>query len=101
MGPFRAPRVAGPGRRARGSLLFWPHTWPFVAALAAGLVVLVVLLELGAFSYAYQRLGLGQSSVYLVLLATFVGSAVNVPLASTRRGRRSRGGAASRTWPLT
>lgn len=77
-------RWAAPARR---SLLYWPLAMRFQAALAVLLVGLVALLQFGLLSYAYQRLGLDRSSVLLVLLATFLGSAVNLPLAAIRSMR--------------
>ena len=75
------------GRRARGSLLYWPLAAQFQAVLAVVVVGLLVLLQAGVLGYAYARLGLDRSSVWLILLATFLGSAVNLPVAAIRSTR--------------
>lgn len=85
--PFRGGARPRPVRRARGSLVYWPLAAQFQAALAVILVGLIVLLQLGVLTYAYGRLGLDRSSVWLILLATFLGSAVNIPFASIRSTR--------------
>ena len=77
-----------PPARARGSLLYWPAPAPFQVVLAVVLVALIALVQVGVLSYAYGRLGLDQSTVWLILLATFLGSAVNLPLASIRSARQ-------------
>jgi uncharacterized membrane protein len=86
-GSFRSPARPLPGRRARGSLVYWPLAAPFQAALAVILVGLILLLQVGVLGYAYQRLGLDRSAVWVILLATFLGSAVNLPLATMRSTR--------------
>src|SRR5215471_5860156 len=85
--PFRPGVRPWPGRRAGGSLLYWPLAAQFQAGLAVVLVGLILLLQFGILTYAYGRLGLDRSSVWLILLATFVGSAVNLPLAAIRTTR--------------
>jgi uncharacterized membrane protein len=85
--PFRDPARRGPVRRAPGSLLYWPLAAQFQAALAVILVALILLLQLGVLTYAYRRLGLDRSWVWLILVATFLGSAVNLPVATVRSAR--------------
>ena len=82
--PFRGPGQLG---RSRRSLMYWPLAGPFQAALAVVLVAVIALLQFGVLSYAYGRLGLDQATVWLILLATFLGSAVNLPLAAMRSTR--------------
>ena len=60
---------------------------PFLIALVAVLVALVVLLQFGVLTYTFERLGLDPAAVSLVLIATFLGSAVNLPLFRMRSGR--------------
>jgi len=60
---------------------------PFLIALVAVLVALAVLLQFGVLTYTFGRLGLDPATVSLVLLATFLGSAVNLPLFRMRSGR--------------
>ena len=88
---LRDPYRARVGRRsldrARGSLLYWPLAARFQAGLAAIVVALLLLLQVGVLTYAYRRLGLDRSTVWLILLATFIGSAVNLPIWSLRSAR--------------
>ncbi|HKF19053.1 MAG TPA: hypothetical protein VKF14_17940 [Candidatus Dormibacteraeota bacterium] len=56
-------------------------------ALVAVLVALAVLLQFGVLTYTFERLGLAPATVSLVLLASFLGSAVNLPLFRMRSGR--------------
>ena len=60
---------------------------PFLMALVAVLAALVLLLQFGVLTYTFERLGLDRATVSLVLLATFLGSAVNLPLFRMRSGR--------------
>ncbi len=56
------------------------HGNKFLTFLAAFLGVIVVFLLIGAADVAFQRIGLTRLQVVLVLVATFVGSYVNLPL---------------------
>ena len=91
MAMLRDPSPTGVGgrplTRARGSLVYWPLAAQFQAGLAVIVVALLLLLQLGALTYAYGRLGLDRSTVWLILLATFAGSAVNQPVWSLRSAR--------------
>ncbi len=44
----------------------------------------MALRELGALSYAYQKLGLDQVSVLAILAITILGSAINIPVARSK-----------------
>ena len=85
--PSRSGVRRWPTRPAPGSLLYWPLAMQFQAILAVVLVAVLVLLQVGVLGYAYQRLGLDRTSVWLILLATFLGSAVNLPVAAVRSSR--------------
>jgi uncharacterized membrane protein len=61
---------------------YFPIGSGFLALLAVVFVVLVVLVELGVFSYAYQKMGVGRHYVFAILLMTLLGSAINIPIAS-------------------
>lgn len=55
--------------------------------MAAGLVavaLLVALVQVGVFGYAFARLGIGPDAALLLLLASLAGSAVNLPVARLR-----------------
>ena len=59
----------------------------FLAAVVfAGLLILLfILVQLGLFSVAFVKLGFTPGEVFLVLLATLVGSGVNLPLMTLAR----------------
>jgi uncharacterized membrane protein len=61
-----------------------PLAWPFLAALAVLLVAVAVLVQVGLLSYAYERLGIGSSTVFTILLLELLGSTINVPVGSLR-----------------
>src|SRR5262245_25818747 len=77
-----------PARRARGSLVYWPLGARFQGALGVIVVGLLLLLQAGVLGLAYERLGLDRAAVWLILIATFLGSAVNLPLAAIRSARQ-------------
>ncbi len=54
-----------------------PTLFSFLAGL---LLVLVLLLQLHALRFAYMRLGVGPTAAVVLLLASLLGSYVNVPL---------------------
>ena len=81
---LREPYGSRPGARARRPWVFWPLASPFLMVLVAVLVVLVALLQFGVLTYAFERLGLDRTAVSLVLVATFLGSAVNLPVFQLR-----------------
>jgi uncharacterized membrane protein len=64
----------------RRSLNFFPLALPFLVALAVLAAVLLVLLEIGAIGYAYERMGVAHEYVFSVLVLSLVGSYVNVPV---------------------
>jgi uncharacterized membrane protein len=61
-------------------LHYLPLSLPFFSILAGVLAVLWMLLEIGALSYAYTRIGLNLRGAMLVLLGSLVGSYFNIPL---------------------
>jgi uncharacterized membrane protein len=69
------------GRQA----LYWPPTLPFLLAGMAAIALLVALVQVGVFDYAFSRLGISPAIALLLLLASLVGSAVNLPVARLRR----------------
>jgi len=52
--------------------------------LFAALVVLIVVIQFGVVSVAFEKLGLSSHSAYLLLMGTLAGSMVNLPLFSIR-----------------
>jgi uncharacterized membrane protein len=64
---------------------------PFVLAIIGLLIAVVVLFEINAVTYAYQRLGLNRDWAYGLLLASIFGSRVNVPVARWQDRRQIPG----------
>jgi uncharacterized membrane protein len=62
------------------SLHFFPLTPIFLLALFA-LAVLVAFVQVGILRYAYEKIGVARRYVFAVLLATLLGSYVNIPVA--------------------
>jgi uncharacterized membrane protein len=63
------------------SLHYFPLAAPFFLALLVGLALLVVLIELRILRYAYERIGINRHYVFALLLASLLGSYVNIPVA--------------------
>jgi uncharacterized membrane protein len=59
-----------------------PLAWPFLAALVALLVAVLVLVQVGVLDFVYGRLGIGSGTVFLILGLELLGSSVNLPVAS-------------------
>jgi uncharacterized membrane protein len=62
-------------------LHYLPLSPPFFAILAGALLALIVLIQVGALRYAYMRLGISSGAAMLLLVASLLGSALNIPLA--------------------
>lgn len=62
-------------------LSYWPVRGRFLLLLLALLIVAVAVLEVGLIGFAYDRLGLSRFWAYAALVASILGSRVNIPLA--------------------
>jgi uncharacterized membrane protein len=62
------------------SLHFFPLTPVFLLGLFA-LATLVAFVQVGILRYAYEKIGVQRRHVFAVLLATLLGSYVNIPVA--------------------
>lgn len=62
------------------SMEYFPLAWPFLLLLALLFVVVLVLVELDVLAYAYERMGIPHRYVFLVLLLSLLGSAINIPV---------------------
>jgi uncharacterized membrane protein len=62
------------------SLHFFPLTPLFLLALFV-LAILVAFVEVGILRYAYEKIGIARRYVFAVLMATLLGSYVNIPVA--------------------
>ena len=59
---------------------YFPIALPFLLLFALFLVFLVVLIEVGILRYAYQRIGIGRRHMFALLVLSFLGSYVNIPI---------------------
>jgi uncharacterized membrane protein len=60
---------------------YFPHTWPFLLGLFLALVIVLALVEFRVLRWAYGRMGLSPRTVLAILLLTFLGSYINIPIA--------------------
>ena len=58
-----------------------PISLPFLTMLFLLFALLVVVVELRIMRYAYERIGVGQRHMFALLLFSFLGSYVNIPIA--------------------
>jgi uncharacterized membrane protein len=63
-----------------GHLQYLPLTLPFFSALIFIFLVLVALIEVGILRYAFIRIGIGPRVAIFLLLATLIGSYINIPI---------------------
>ena len=84
--PAGSRRGGGAARRrmTRPPVVYWPLAGPFLIAAVVGAVVLITLLQVGLLTYALGQLGVGPQATMLVLLASLLGGAVNIPVARLR-----------------
>ncbi len=59
---------------------YFPVALPFVLLFVLFLVFLIVSIEIGILRYAYERMGVGRRHMFALLLLTFFGSYVNIPV---------------------
>lgn len=59
---------------------YFPVGLPFLLVFALFLVVLIILVEIGLLRYAYERIGVGRRHMFALLLLSFFGSYVNIPV---------------------
>jgi uncharacterized membrane protein len=64
-----------------GHLDYLPLTLPSFSILVVLFIALVAFIEVGALRYAYQRLGINARVAFLLLLASLIGSTINIPIA--------------------
>jgi uncharacterized membrane protein len=60
---------------------YFPVTLPFLLLLGVILVVVVTLIEIKVFRYAFEKIGLSRPAAYAILILTLLGSYVNIPVA--------------------
>ncbi len=63
-----------------GHLQYLPIPWPIYALLFIALGILTVLIQIGLIRYVYARLGISPGTAMALLLASLLGSYVNIPV---------------------
>jgi uncharacterized membrane protein len=76
-------RAQGGGRRGP-QMVYWPVARPFLLAGLVAVALVVALLQVGIFSYVFDRLGISSGVALTLLLVSLIGSAVNLPVARFR-----------------
>ena len=62
-------------------LNYFPLALPFFFLLAGFFLVLVILVQVHVLHFAYMRLGISSRAAFLLLVASLLGSYVNIPVA--------------------
>ena len=63
-----------------GQMQYLPLAGPFFAILVGLFLLVVVLIQINVLRYAYTRLGVSSGTALLLLLASLIGSYVNIPV---------------------
>lgn len=59
---------------------YLPIPWPIYAFLAATLLIVATLIQIGLVRYVYARLGISPLNAILLLLASLLGAYINIPI---------------------
>lgn len=59
---------------------YFPIALPFLVLFAGLLAVLIAVIEVGILRYAYHKIGIGPRHMFLLLVLSFLGSYVNIPV---------------------
>ena len=62
-------------------LNYFPLALPFFFLLAGFFLVLIILVQVHVLHFAYMRLGISSRAAFLLLVASLLGSYVNIPVA--------------------
>lgn len=62
-------------------LHYFPLAWPFLVGLVIALGLVILLVEIRVLSYAYEKIGLSRGAALAILGLSFLGSAINIPIA--------------------
>jgi uncharacterized membrane protein len=60
---------------------FFPFAGKFSAFLALTLFFIFILIEIDVVTYAFERIGINHRYVFAILLLSFLGSSINIPIA--------------------
>src|SRR5215468_11106234 len=63
-----------------GQMNYLPLAAPFYLILGGILLIVIVLIQINILRYAYSRLGVSSGTAFLLLLASLIGSYVNIPV---------------------
>jgi uncharacterized membrane protein len=63
-----------------GQMQYLPLAGPFFAILVGLFLIVVVLIQINVLRYAYTRLGVSSGTALLLLLASLIGSYINIPV---------------------
>lgn len=64
----------------RSRLNFFPLATPFLILLVLLVVVVIVFFELGVVQFAYEKIGIDRRYVFALLMASLLGSYINIPV---------------------
>ena len=67
-------------------MFFGPFLFLYVVLFFFGLAFLFALIQVGIINYVFQALGLSPGMAFLALLASLIGSYVNIPIARVASG---------------
>jgi uncharacterized membrane protein len=59
---------------------YFPIALPFLLLFALIFIFLIVFIEIGILRYAYERIGVGRRHMFALLILSFLGSYINIPI---------------------
>jgi uncharacterized membrane protein len=59
---------------------YFPIALPFLLLFAFLFLFLIIVIEIGILRYAYERIGVGRRHMFALLVLSFLGSYVNIPV---------------------
>ena len=78
--PLVATRVFANQGVTMSQMQYLPLAGPFFAILVGVFLVVVILIQINVLRYAYARLGVSSGTALLLLLASLIGSYINIPV---------------------
>jgi uncharacterized membrane protein len=64
-----------------GQMHYLPLSLPFFALLVGAFLVVLALIQIGILRYAFLRIGISSRAAMFLLLASLIGSYINIPIA--------------------
>src|SRR5512135_2412211 len=74
---------------------YFPIALPFLLLFAFVFALLILFIEIGILRYAYERIGVGRRHMFALLVLSFLGSYVNIPIYHLQSGHVASGEAVS------